>query len=179
MESLPNPNETYKRFNKSNYKTFTISNISLHPIADIKTKYPLNFNQEITNYTSVGREKLYQNLAFSILHEIQKMVNLKKSYESIEYLDNRISKFSMQNGKCAISGLYLTAQTMYCHHIIPKHLGGTDKFDNLVIVDIFVHKLIHTTNPLTINKYLQILKLKPKQLEKLNKFRSTCNLETI
>jgi len=110
---------------------------------------------------------------------MQKMIDEHKSDQTIEYLDNRISKFSMQNGKCAITGLYLTTETMHCHHIIPKSLGGTDRFDNLMIVDIFVHKLIHATNPITINKYLQLLKLKQKQLKKLNKLRSTCNLETI
>ena len=179
MEFLPDTNETYKRFNKNNYKTFTVNGVSLHPLGDIKTTYPTNFSQEITNYTSAGREKTYQSLSSTILSEIQKMIDETSPNQSIEFLDNSISKFSMQKGKCAISGLPLTAETLSCHQIIPKHLGGTDKFNNIVIVDIFVHKLIHATNLLTINKCLHILKLKPKQLEKLNKLRSTRNLETI
>jgi len=179
MGFLPDPNETYKRFNKNNYKTFTINGISLHPLADIKTTNPINFSQEITNYTTVGRDKIYQSLSPTILSEIQKMIDKSRPNQSIELLDNSLSRFSMQNGKCAISGIPLAAETLRCHHIIPKHLGGTDKFNNIVIVDIFVHKLIHATNLLTINKCLYILKLKPKQLEKLNKLRSTRNLETI
>ena len=179
MEYLPNPNETYKKFNKNKYKTFTIKDVSLHPIADIKTVYPINFSQETSNYTTKGREKIYQSLPSTILTEMQKMIDEHKTGQSIEYLDNRISKFSMQNGKCAITGIYLTAETMHCHHIIPKHLGGTDKFDNLIIIDVFAHKLIHATKPKTISKYLHLLKLNQKQLKKLNKLRSTCNLETI
>jgi len=179
MEFLPDPNETYKQLNKNNYKTFTINGTSLHPLADITTVNPINFSPDVNNYTTVGREKIYKSLSSSILIEIQKMLGADMSNQSIECLDNSISKFSMQNGKCAISGLTLTAETLRCHHIIPKNQGGSDKFNNIVIVDIFVHKLIHATNPLTINKCLHILKLKPKQLEKLNKLRSTRNLEII
>ena len=179
MEFLPDPNETYRRFNKNNYKTFTINGVALHPLADIKTTKPINFSQELSNYTTVGREKTYKGLSSTILMEIQKMICQIKPNQSIEFLDNSVSKFSMQNGKCAISRLPLTSETLSCHHIIPKHLGGTDMFNNIVIVDNFVHKLIHATNTLMINKCLYILKLKPKQLEKLNKLRSARNLETI
>ena len=179
MEFLPNPSATYRKFNKNNFKTFTIRGISLHVIADIQTRHARSFNQIICNYTTVGREKIYINLSATILVEMQKMIDEDKFNQSLEYLDNRLSKYSMKNGKCAVSGIFLTTETMHCHHIIPKHLGGTDKFDNLMIVDILVHELIHATNYQTINKYLQLLKLKPKQFEKVNKLRSTCNLGAI
>ncbi len=68
----------------------------------------------------------------SIGTELQALVNPTFVVSNLEYADNRISKYSMQRGKCAITGRFLTASEVYCHHIIPRALGGTDKFKNLV-----------------------------------------------
>ncbi|WP_177184297.1 hypothetical protein [Psychrobacillus sp. OK032] len=46
---------------------------------------------------------------------------------SVEYMDSRISRYSMKKGKCEITGVFLQEQNVYCHHYIPKHLGGSDK----------------------------------------------------
>ena len=51
---------------------------------------------------------------------------------SIEYNDNRISKYIAQKGL-----LYHRRSThsenMELHHIVPKAKGGNDKYDNLVL----------------------------------------------
>ncbi|WP_157047870.1 HNH endonuclease signature motif containing protein [Cellulosilyticum ruminicola] len=46
---------------------------------------------------------------------------------------------------------------MECHHILPRHKDGTDKYQNLVWITSNVHKLIHATKEESINKYLEIL----------------------
>lgn len=94
----------------------------------------------------------------------------------MDYADNRISKYSMQNGKCAVTGKFLTAEEVHCHHILPKYLDGKDTFDNLVVIHMWVHQLIHATGISTIKSYKQLLKLTGKQLEKVNKYREKCNL---
>ncbi|MEB7776224.1 HNH endonuclease signature motif containing protein [Enterococcus faecalis] len=85
----------------------------------------------------------------------------------------------MQHGKCAITKEFLKSEFVHCHHIIQKELGGSDSFDNLVIIHEWVHLLIHATKEKTIKEYLNILQLDGKQLEKLNQYRQYCNLTAI
>jgi hypothetical protein len=67
---------------------------------------------------------------------------------------------------------------IHCHHKLPRYLGGTDEYKNLVIVCEDVHRLIHATNPETIRKYMEKLKLTSKQLKKLEKLRSLAHVES-
>ena len=172
------PPISYKKHYTNNYRTYKIGETYLFPLEDIKLKRTYNFNQDINNYTEVGRTK-HEKLQPNIIFQIQKMLNNCSPYRNIEYLDNRLSRYSMQNGKCAVTGFFLEAEDIHCHHIIPKTSGGTDKFSNLVIVHDWTHRLIHATTDQTINKYLKLLKLNEKQLEKLNKYRENCNLTKI
>lgn len=68
---------------------------------------------------------------------------------------------------------------MEIHHIIPKHLGGNDRYQNLVLVTYEVHKLIHCTEKCTIKKYLKYLKLTKGMLTKLNNYRKIIGNEII
>lgn len=92
--------------------------------------------------------------------------------------DNRISLFCAQYGKCAVTGKILQYDEIHCHHKLPKCLGGTDAYKNLIIVHEDVHKLIHATELDTITKYLPIIQ-NEKQLSKLNELRKRCNLKEI
>ena len=58
---------------------------------------------------------------------------------------------------------------IHCHHKIPKSKGGTDDYQNLVLVTATVHKLIHAKNTDTIQKYLKICKPDMKKLDVLRK----------
>lgn len=171
-----NPNETYRRLHKNNYRTFEVAGMLLFPIADIQTRFPQNFNQDTSNYTTKGRKNIEKALNNNVTKEIHRMLNKTHENETVEYADNRLSRYSMQNGKCAVTGRFLIAEEVHCHHKIPRNNGGTEKFDNLIIVHELVHKLIHATNPKTINKYMNLLQLDGKQLKKLNKMRKDCNL---
>ncbi len=90
---------------------------------------------------------------------------------SIEYMDNRISLYAAQYGKCAVTGKVLWLDEIHCHHKKPVSQGGTDEYKNFVIVREDVHKLIHTTKQETIIAYLNKLNLNKYQLQKLNKLR--------
>lgn len=172
------PSETYKLFNKNNYKTFEVLGVHLHPIADVRTLDNRNFKQSICNYTSEGRNDK-QIIKGSIALELQLMLMNTHEGQTVEYTDNRLSRYSMQKGICAITGEFIYSYDVHCHHILPKSLGGTDEYRNLVIVNRTVHKLIHAVTDKTIERYMQILKLNGKQLEKLNKYRKKCNLTEI
>lgn len=99
---------------------------------------------------------------------------------SAEYADNRISLFSAQWGKCAVTGRnFVISEDIHCHHKKPRKQGGTDKFENLVLVFESVHRLIHATDNKTIEKYLEKLELNKKQLQKVNEFRTQLELQEI
>ena len=174
-----NSSATYKRFYRNQFKTFKVAGIHLFPIADVQTKNLMNFSQDICNYTVEGRKKIYERLKPDISHEIQKMIKLQMSSDNLEFSDNRISKYSMQKGKCIILGRELRSEETHCHHIIPRHRGGIDKFGNLIIIHKDMHKLIHATNIDLINNILKIYDLSKEQVEKLNKYREKCSLNLI
>ena len=98
---------------------------------------------------------------------------------TVEYLDSRISRYSMKSGKCEITKQFLPAKAVHCHHYLPKSLGGDDKFDNLRIIHKDIHLLIHTTNKMIIDHYVNELKLLPEQIAKINLYRKMCNLQNI
>jgi hypothetical protein len=111
---------------------------------------------------------------------VRYLLNSKEYDKSVEYNDNRISLMAGQNGKCFATGETLTIGNMECHHKKPKAIGGTDEYKNLVWLSADVHKLIHATQPETIKKYMEMLKLDKKALEKVNSLRlSAENLEIV
>lgn len=173
------PSVTYKRFHKNNFKTYEIAGIHLFPLADIQTRNNMNFSQDICSYTKEGRLNLHKKLKADISIEINKMLKASYDNNTLEYRDNRISRYSMQQGKCAVTGTFLTSAEVHCHHKIPKNMGGTDEFKNLVIVHENVHRLIHATDEKAIVRYKSLLQLDGKQLKKLNQFRKVCNLAAL
>ena len=174
--SIPDkPSKTYQKFyGRNNYKTWRINGIHIYPLADIKTKTALFFSQEICNYTQIGRDKIFKLLEKGIEAQIHHLMRMHIPNRSIEYFDNRISKYSMQKGKCAITGQFLLAHEVHCHHIKPIKDGGTDKFDNLIIVHYEIHKLIHATSTDIIYRYTG--QLNTKSTNKINKLRTTLRL---
>ena len=178
-ERARRPPPVYRKFYKNNLRTYKIAGLYLYPLADIQWRLKVSMNQEIRDYTLQGRIKAYKQLDQSIFNEIQKLQGSENTGFSLEYEDNRISKYSMQKGKCAVSGLFLTAEEVHCHHILPRRLGGGDDFSNLVIVHQWVHKLIHAKDERRIERYKKLLPLTKVQMEKLNKYREKCNLTKI
>ena len=151
----------------------------IYPIGKIRHKHPMGFRNDICSYTDEGRKALHSKLQINVklMHALMRTPRADKS---IEYSDNRISLFSAQQGKCAITGkTFLTAQEIHCHHIIPKNMGGSDEYSNLVLVLEEVHQLIHAKNRDTIKNMLDELKLDKNQIAKLNKYREKANLLTI
>lgn len=174
------PPEVYKKIYKNSRKTYEISGLCLYPLDAIRWNFTANFSQNINDYTPEGRAIIFSKLKPSILNELLKMHKFNSSENhSIEYADNRISRYAMQNGKCAITGIFLTSKEVHCHHVLPRSLGGTDNFTNLIVVHEWFHLLIHAKNERTIEKYRRLLKLTGKQLDKLNKYREKCNLTSI
>ena len=174
----PIPDFIKERYGDSDQLRF-VRGYALIPIGYIKHRNPMMKRRVINSYTTEGREaihkKLGRNIDTNIMHYLMRN---PIPYRSAAYNDNRISLYCAQFGKCAITGEKLEIGNIHCHHKLPKHLGGSDEYKNLVIVSESVHRLIHATNPEIIRKYLQKLNLDAKQLRKLNKLRSLANVES-
>ena len=126
----------------------------IYPIGYVRHKVPINTS---------GKAKA------DMVDELRlKFLSQPLYGKSIEYADNRISLYSAQKGLCAISGEKFTSTNeIHCHHKIPKSQGGTDDYQNLILVTATVHTLIHATNAETIQKYLQACKPDFKKLNVL------------
>ena len=136
--------------------------------------------RKINAYTPEGREAIHSNLSFPNKGFINALMAQPLYDRSIEYADNRISMFSAQWGKCAITGtVFQCLGDIHCHHIIPRSMGGMDRYDNLVLVLEPVHKLVHATAQDTIQRYLDLLNLKTDQIKKLNKLREAAGNKAI
>ena len=141
------------------------------PIAYVQHRIPMDKKIKVNSYTPEGRAEIHKNLSSVNMAVLYHLMNNPCGNKSVEYNDNRIALYVAQKGKCAVTGMELAANQVDCHHKKPVALGGDDNYENLIIVSESVHILIHTNNKATIQKYLEVLKLNQKQLDKLNKLR--------
>lgn len=168
-----------KRYGKSAMLRYVAgTDEPIYPIGYVRCKKPMNKRRKANCYTAEGRRGLHDNLRVNVGLMLKLMRSPKR--DSIEYSDNRISLFSAQWGKCAVTGReFETTGDIHCHHKIPRKVGGTDAYDNLVLVLEPIHKLIHATKPETIDFYKKVCNLNMEQMAKLNKLRQMAKLEAI
>ncbi|NQX71680.1 group II intron reverse transcriptase/maturase [Paenibacillus alba] len=166
-----NPPPTYSKFYSLGYRTFKVADVYLYPLANVKTKNTMGFSTGLSLYTTVGRELIYKKLRPDLRQEIYLLSKSSIPNQSVEYMDNRISRYSMKLGKCEITGMYLFAPDVYCHHYISPHTGGTDKFNNLRILHKEVRQLILQTQKETIDVLTNKLGLTELMMVQINKYR--------
>lgn len=145
------------------------------PISFVKHKSPKYKRAHICSYTPQGRVDLHKPLGIN-MHILHWLMENPIRYSTVEYTDNRISLYAAQYGCCAITGMQLAMEDIHCHHIIPVRLGGTDRYQNLVIVHREIHKLIHAVEPEIIERYIKRVSLNNTMLKKLNKLREKAQL---
>ena len=169
-----------KRYGDSQQLRF-VDEFPLVPIGYAQTKHPMYKKKSICKYTVEGRQEIHKNLQFDeyVLWVMEQLQYNYQSTESIEFMDNKISVYAAQYGKCAVLGVVLDIEDIHCHHKLPKSLGGKDNYQNLIIVHQDIHRLIHATKQETISKYLSALKLDKRQISKVNKLRKMVGNEEI
>ncbi|HBF14442.1 MAG TPA: group II intron reverse transcriptase/maturase [Clostridiales bacterium] len=169
-----------ERFGKSSMLRFSKScGLPIYPIGYVQHKNPMGKKRTDNPYTPEGRSGKHNNLQINT-HLMQDIMLQPQYGKSVEYADNRISLFSAQWGKCAVTGKsFEILEDIHCHHKKPKCDGGTDKYANLVLILKPVHRLIHATAEETIQKYLTLLNLNNTQIQKVNKLRELAGNEPI
>jgi hypothetical protein len=75
------------------------------------------------------------------------LVNASKNIKNSRYAMFRISKYSSVKGVSYLSGNFVPVDEYHCHHIIPRHKGGTDDFDNLCVMSEVEHVILHSKTP--------------------------------
>ena len=170
------PNIIRERYGASAQMRY-VGKCALVPIGFIQHKNPMCKIKSINSYKASGRAVIHKSLEKVNMDILHFLMRNPIPNRSIEYNDNRLSLYSAQMGKCAVTGRIMTVGNIYCHHRVPRHMGGTDAYKNLVLVCEDVHYLIHATNPDTIAKYMESLRLTSKQLKTLSKLRSLVHVE--
>lgn len=165
-------NSIYRRYGKSRVVRY-INQEPIIPIGYIQTKYPMFKKRVICKYTKEGREEIHKSLKLdeTVIMVLKMLARESLSERSVEYIDNRVSLYAAQYGKCAVTGRVLWIDELHCHHKKPVSQGGTDEYKNLVILHSDVHRLIHAVRKETIQSYLDKIKPTKSQLDKINKLR--------
>lgn len=165
---------------RANTKVSIVAGTPLHIIQAVHHKNPMNFTQSQTLYTKQGRKLLNEKLTTLPIEWIRELVN-KSNYTkaTVEFINNRISHYIADDGKCYVTGRILTPSELHCHHKTPKKLGGGDEYRNLCLVHKTIHKLIHGTTHELITQWLAEMRISDGQLIKLNHLRQLAGNDLI
>ena len=155
-----------------------IADTPLLPINGVKHKNPLNFSQDICNFTEHGRSRIHEEIALVTKGEIRILLEYKDTTKSVEFNDNRISVFIAQQGNCYITNRRHSPTDMVC---IYKNITETDrdKYQNLVFVEIPISKAILTESVQQAKMWLMNYGLSSQQKRKLNKIRANYGYQAI
>src|SRR5699024_7908237 len=105
----------------------------IYPIAYIKNKIPMAKKAAVCNFTADGRAMIHTNLSLNPF-VLTGLRSQPSSGRSTELTDSRISLFSAQRGKCALSGeLFENAADIVCWLKTPAELGGRERYQNMIL----------------------------------------------
>ena len=143
------------------------------PIGFVQHRNPMNKKLSINKYTPEGRNEIHSNLRKIPEWKLKWLRETISRGErsSVEFDDNRLSKFVAQNGKCGITKQELSMSEVHCHHKIPWYVSKDNSYENLIILSKDVHELIHLKNVDAILNKISNLRLTEAQLKKVNELR--------
>lgn len=149
----------------------SIGEITLFPIHGCTNVPPMNFSQDICDYTPEGRSATHRKLKDSSTQVIYNYLRTSNKFTNQKLFDNSISLLAGQYGRCYVSGRALTIGNMECHHRKPKSMGGGDDYRNLAWLTYEIHKLVHAVDEKIIKYYSEGLNLDEKGVKRLNYLR--------
>lgn len=161
----------YAKYSKSKQARYIDKHI-LVPLAYVRHSPPQHLESNICNFTPKGREAIHKKLDRNILPIVRYLMMNPIKGESVEYNDNRISLYSAQKGKCAITGEKLIPGNMHCHHKTPRCCKGTDAYSNLVFVTAEVHAALHIEDDVKAIEFCKSKNLTKAQKAKFRELRN-------
>ena len=151
----------------------------IYPVAYVKFKVAMPKRISVCSYTAEGRETIHTelNLNKTVMYELKNDLSIDYS---IEALDSRISLFSAQRGKCAISGEeFATAESIACWYKKPKEQGGQERYKNMTLMHRKYLPLLQKATQKELKALTKTLKVTTKMMSKINSLRKQSGLSTI
>ncbi len=162
-----------KFYGDYNCPRFKSNGLLVYPIEAIRHDIRGQRKPEFTIYNENHRSSIHKDLKQVSVREIEMFRKGIYKAKSILYENNRLSKYVAQKGCCGITGERLTPHNAICHHIKPTALGGSDEYENLIIINKNYHMLIHAKDPTATKEYGKLLaKFVNQAMTKLNKLRT-------
>lgn len=122
-----------ERYGKSKQLRY-VGGIALAPIGYVKHRHPIQRKRGVNSYTAEGRAMIHKQLEAVDMEILHYLMRNPVWNATIEYNDNRLSLYSAQMGKCAVTGAKLMIGDIFCHHKVPRCNGGTDAYQNLTLL---------------------------------------------
>ena len=166
-----------EKYGKSDQMRY-VNDLALAPIGYVRHSHPMQKAYGANSYTKKGRELVHKKLEGVNMAVLHGLMRNPVEGESIEFNDNRLSLYSAQKGKCAVTGNQMGMDEVVCIRKIPKEQGGTDKYSNLLLVCRKVKELLHIRDTDTFTVEMEKLNLDAKRSEKLLKLRSLAFVES-
>ena len=151
----------------------------IYPIAFIKNKIPMAKRSIVCSYTKEGRALIHTELNLNqyVLKGLREKISVG---HSTEYHDSKISLFSAQKGKCAISGEeFADAEHVAVWLKVPRALGGFERYKNMVLIHKKYLILLQELPQAAIKDLIKTLNITKKMLVKINSLREQANLSAI
>lgn len=96
--------------------------------------------------------------------------------ESIEFNDNSISAYLVQQGNCYVMGNRLNVHQMKCIRKIPVGEGGTDKHTNIAFISEEIWRAVMTEDISETIKIMKKFNMDDKQRRRFNRLRENYGL---
>lgn len=162
-----------KFYGEFNCRRFKSNGILVYPIEAVRHDIRGQRKPDFTIFNSENRKSIHKTIMNVSPVEIEMFRKGIYESKSVLYENNRLSRYVAQKGCCGITGERLHPYNAICHHRKPSAQGGTDDYDNLIIIKNDYHLLIHTKEPLKNKMYADMLcKLDLKAIKQLNKLRT-------
>lgn len=170
----------YQKYGESKQVRY-INGMIVIPVAYCRTQNPMFYRVDTNRYTPQGRERIHRMLAKSEYGEtLLKLSRDNDTNHSIEFCDNRLSRFVASKGKCELSKVSLAFEDVECIYLNPPSQGGTDEYANLRIVHKDIKSLIYSNDVKIIKSLIDLFDCRaPAKIAKLNKWRAKAGLEAI
>ena len=152
-------------------KLFQVCGINLVPLTDVHHSPPMNFSQDICNFTEKGRGKIHAKQKAVPKADLMAIQMYFPTEESMEFRTNALSRYVAQYGKCYVTGEELTPSKAVAVRVKPKARSGADAYSNIVVVSEAIKPLITAREC--------VCEMSEECKEKLNRLRTTRKLRPV
>lgn len=157
---------------KTPYYSFEINGklLDLWTMRIHSVKSTMNYMYEVHELWSPHNEKF--KASEWVKHFFENRTKTGKNSGNIIYVPSLLNQ-QKKDPILEVELLSMPPQEVHIHHKKPLSIGGTDEYNNLMLISRTSHKLIHSTN-ISLDDVPRYINIK-----QLNKYRKLCNLKPI